>query len=199
MGAAPGGAREPNPRPGAREGPVRARLANFLLLDLPCRKAHLTMLGGFHYLSFARILSCRMSVFNDLRGFSGKRKNATFVRAKSGRPSRRERASWKARPLSYGILQKHHLALFLNLAIGNSWLTSEKAKHRSAHLARECRFVRSRRGKLDQNPTLGFHVDGPESTERSFLLTTTDARNWGTSPITKPRPSRLKEARDLFT
>jgi hypothetical protein len=50
-----------------------------------------------------------------------------------------------------------------------------------------------------QNPTLGFHLNGPESTERSFLLTTADARNWGASSIAKPRPSRLKEARDLFT
>jgi hypothetical protein len=61
-----------------------------------------------------------MSVFNGLRGFSGKTKDATFVLARSGHPRRRERAAWKARPGSYRILQKTSLALFLNLAIVSS-------------------------------------------------------------------------------
>jgi hypothetical protein len=86
-----------------------------------------------------------MSVFNGLRGFSGKTKDATFVLARSGHPRRRERAAWKARPGSYRILQKTSLALFMNLAIGSS-ATSEKAKHGSARLARKCRFVRKQRG-----------------------------------------------------
>jgi hypothetical protein len=130
------------------------------------------MLGGFHYLSFAGILSCRMSVFNDLRGFSGKRKNATFVRAKSGHPSRRERASWKARPLSYGILQKHYFALFLNLAISNSAHFRKSKTQVGAFGKKMSVRQKTARDASDQNPTLGFHVDGPESTERSFLLTT---------------------------
>jgi hypothetical protein len=55
------------------------------------------MLGGFHYLSFAGILSCRMSVFNDLRGFSGKRKTQLLCA-----PSRSTPASESGRRGKHG-------------------------------------------------------------------------------------------------
>jgi hypothetical protein len=87
-------------------------------------------------------------------------------------PRRGELTATKARPLSYGILQKHHLALFLNLAISNSAHFRKSKTQVGAFGKKMSVRQKTARDASDQNPTLGFHVDGPESTERSFLLTT---------------------------
>jgi hypothetical protein len=101
-----------------------------------------------------------------------KRKSATFAHAKfvpskAGRADGDESAAWQLRNFV-----KTPFDAVPNLAISNS-AHFRKSKTQVGAFGKKMPVrQKTARDASGQNPTLGFHLNGPESTERSFLLTT---------------------------